>query len=159
MNTQQLQEEIEKEYISATVWGKDGFQIQLSNLLREALTKAYELGREENKSPMGVSQMKLKQLINQNLADIADVVNEGKPTDIRNLVEAQTRIAYEAGRKEIMEKIKIHNLILKSYLAEVLDRNGLHYCKNCGLSEEDLITPGNINKELSTNSPSIVEEK
>ena len=47
MNLKQLQEEIEKEYISATVWGKDGFQIQLSNLLREAITKAYELGRTQ----------------------------------------------------------------------------------------------------------------
>jgi hypothetical protein len=42
---------------------------------------------------------KLSQLIDQNLADIADVINEGTPTDIRNLIKAQTEIAYQAGRE------------------------------------------------------------
>lgn len=48
---------------------------------------------------------KLDYLIAQNLADIADVVNEGKPTDIRNLVEAQTKIAYNAGLETERERI------------------------------------------------------
>jgi len=54
--------------------------------------------------------MTLQQLINQNLADITDVINEGSPTDIRDLVKAQTEIAYEAGRQiervELLSRIK-----------------------------------------------------
>jgi len=53
--------------------------------------------REE--SPTDPSYPDLDILIAQNLADIADVVNEGTPTDIRDLVKAQTKIAYEAGQK------------------------------------------------------------
>ena len=55
--------------------------------------------------------MTLKQLIAQNLADIADVVNEGKPTDIRNLVEAQTRIAYKAGLEKAKECVPKDNYV------------------------------------------------
>jgi predicted Zn-ribbon and HTH transcriptional regulator len=42
---------------------------------------------------------KLSQLIDQNLADIVDAVNEGTPTDIRDLIKAQTEIAYQTGQK------------------------------------------------------------
>ena len=56
--------------------------------------------REE--SPTDPSYPDLDILIAQNLADISDAVNEGTPTDVRNLVEAQTKITYQAGLEEGM---------------------------------------------------------
>ena len=53
--------------------------------------------------------------------------------------------------EELKKKIEIHNAILKSMIAEIQDRNGLPYCKNCGLSEEDLIdlsSPEEITKQI-----------
>jgi len=59
---------------------------------------------------------KLSQLIDQNLADLSDALIEGStPEDFRNLITAQTTIAYEAGRE--IERIELLSQI-KGIIAE-----------------------------------------
>jgi hypothetical protein len=67
-------------------------------------------------------------LIAQNLADIDDTIENGLPKDIRNLVEAQTKIAYEAGVKKGVEEEKeriikiIEGSRFSSFYPMVIDR-------------------------------------
>ena len=68
-------------------------------------------------------------------AELAELLDENKPTKIRDFV---VRLLGEQ-KEEINKKVKFHNMILKSMIAEVQDRNGLPYCKNCSLSEENII--------------------
>jgi hypothetical protein len=48
----------------------------------------------------------LNQILEQAKADMFDAINEGKPTDVRNLLEAQLSTAFTAGVKKGVEEEK-----------------------------------------------------
>jgi hypothetical protein len=48
----------------------------------------------------------LNQILEQAKADMFDAINEGKPTDVRNLLEAQLSTAFTSGVKKGVEEEK-----------------------------------------------------
>jgi len=57
----------------------------------------------------------------------------------RHLAVENIEALFAKQQEEFVKIVNRHNAILKSMIDEVKDRNGLPYCKNCGLSEENLI--------------------
>jgi hypothetical protein len=57
----------------------------------------------------------LNQILEQAKADMFDVINEGTPTDVRNLLEAQLTTAFTAGVKKGVEdeKERVREIINK----------------------------------------------
>ena len=59
--------------------------------------------------------------------------------NIKNFLHSSLLKYRESVLEEIKGKINLHNDRLKSCLKYCQEQNGINYCKNCGLYEQDLI--------------------
>jgi len=130
MNTNKMVEEWEKfDKIMEDVFGDTGLETS-PHIIKESVLSLLSLQKEE------ILEEYKK---NPPYMDVSSWKNYGEKMGFDKFFGEKQKIRTLEKVEEVRKKLSIRNAVLKSYLTDCLDRNGLPYCKNCGLSEEDLL--------------------